>query len=267
MTASALLGPALWGFGAVLAASTALWIVSVVRKDASIVDPFWAPGFLLVTGVYLARTGGSPRGWLVCALVAVWAVRLGGHLVRRNLAEGEDARYAAWRDEHGPRYWWVSLFTVFWLQASILWVVSAPLLASVAGGGPLDAWAVVGAVVALGGITLEAVADAQLRAFKERPDSAGTVLDSGLWRYSRHPNYFGNAVLWWGLWMVAVGVGAWWTAVGPAVMTLLLLRVSGVTLLERRLTETRPGYEAYVRRTSAFVPWPPRDRDPPGGTG
>lgn len=254
-----LLGPGLAGLAAVSAAATLLWGVSLIRRDASIADPFWAPGFALVAATYLLRAGPSLRAWLVLAVVTLWAIRLGTHLLRRNLAHGEDPRYAAWRARHGARFWWVSLFTVFWLQACILWVVSAPLLGAVVAGGTPGALGWVGLLVGLGGLTVEAVADAQLRRFRARAGDGTGVLDTGLWRYSRHPNYFGNAVLWWGLWLVAADGGAWWTAVGPLLMTVLLLRVSGVTLLERGLRERRPAYDDYVRRTSAFVPWPPRD--------
>jgi len=146
---------------------------------------------------------------------------------------------------------------VFWLQAVLLWLVSMPLLAAVVSTRPLGPWDWLGGIVALVGLTLEAVADAQLSRFKKDPASKGRVLDTGLWRFSRHPNYFGDAVFWWGLGLVALGGGAWWSLVGPVVMTVLLLKVSGVTLLEEGLRRSRPGYEEYVRRTSAFVPWFP----------
>lgn len=252
------LDPALHGLAVVAAAMTLLWGVSVVRADASIVDAFWAPGFLLAALAYVLRTGASPRGILVTVLVGAWALRLGTHLLRRNLRHGEDARYAAWRRRHGRRFWWVSLFTVFWLQAVILWIVSAPLLgAAVAGGTPGALWWF-GAAVFLAGFLFEWVADRQLRHFRAGGDGAGRVLDTGLWAWSRHPNYFGNAVLWWGLWLIAADGGAWWTVFGPLTMTVLLLRVSGVTLLERDIEERRPAYAAYRRRTSAFVPRPPK---------
>ena len=234
-------------------------MISVRLQDASIVDPFWAPGFFLVALTY-AWVGGPvhSRALLSTGLVLMWALRLGLHLLRRNLSHGEDARYTAMRDRHGQRFAMVSLFTVFWLQALLLWIISAPLLGSVLGRGPLGIWDVLGTVTFLVGFGLEAVADRQLRRFRQRAGSQGKVLDTGLWRYSRHPNYFGNAVLWWGLYLIAVGAGAAWSFVGPLLMTFLLLKVSGVALLERGLRRTRPEYAAYVRRTSAFVPWPPK---------
>jgi steroid 5-alpha reductase family enzyme len=250
---------ALVGLGTVLLAMTLLWLVSLRLRDASIVDPFWAPGFSLVTVAYLlADDRFAPRGLLALVLVSLWAARLGIYLLRRNLRSGEDPRYRAMRDRHGHRFGRVSLFTVFWLQAVLLWIISAPLLGSVVSDAPLGAWDALGTALFLVGFLFEALADLQLNRFKADPANAGRVLDTGLWRYSRHPNYFGNAALWWGLYLVAVGGGAWWAAFGPLLMTFLLLRVSGVTLLEKGLVRSRSGYREYVERTSAFVPWPPR---------
>ena len=252
---------ALVGLGAVVAAFTLLWAVSVHLRDASIADPSWGPGFLLVGGAYLWAHGEvTPRGVLAVAFVAAWALRLGLHLLRRNRAHGEDARYAAMRAAHGERFRWLSLATVFWLQAVLLWIVSLPVLGAVVGSAPLGAWDAAGTAVFAAGFLTEAAADAQLTRFRSDPANRGKVLDRGLWRYSRHPNYFGDALLWWGLWLVAVGAEAAWTVAGPALMTFLLVKVSGVTLLERSLSKGRPEYADYVRRTSAFVPWLPRDR-------
>jgi len=254
-----LLHVALSGLGVVLVAMTVLWVLSLKLRDASIVDPFWAPGFFLVTAVYVwAAHPSSARGWILLALMAVWGARLGIHLLRRNLRHGEDRRYTAMREARGDAFPWVSLFTVFWLQAVLLWIVSAPLLAAVTSGEPLGWIDALGAVVCLAGILVEAVADRQLEAFKADPGNRGKVMDRGIWRYSRHPNYFGNAVLWWGAWLVAAGAGGAWTVFAPVLMTYLLLRVSGVALLERDIGERRAGYAEYVRRTSAFVPLPPR---------
>ncbi len=251
---------ALVGLGVVAAAFTLLWAVSLRLRDASIVDPFWGPGFLLTGAAYLWGHGSvTPRALLALGLVTVWAVRLGRHLLVRNRARGEDPRYAAMRLSHGARFPWVSLGTVFWLQAVLLWIVSLPVLGAVVSTAPLGAWDAAGAGVFLAGFLMEAAADVQLNRFRADPANRGTVLDRGLWRYSRHPNYFGDAVLWWGLWLVAVGGEAPWTVVGPLLMTFLLRKVSGVTLLERSLVRGRRGYADYVRRTSAFVPWFPRD--------
>jgi steroid 5-alpha reductase family enzyme len=250
---------ALAGLGAVLVALTLLWGVSLRLRDASIIDAFWGPGFALATLVYWLTDGtGGVRGTLVLVLVAAWAARLGLHLLRRNRGQGEDPRYAAMRTRHGDAWGRVSLFRVFWLQGVILWIVSAPLFAAVRSAGVLGAIDYAGALIVLAGLALESVADRQLMRFRADPSNKGHVLDSGLWRYSRHPNYFGDAVLWWGLYTIAVGGGAYWTIFAPVIMTFLLLKVSGVPLLETSLSTTRPGYAEYVRRTSSFVLWPPK---------
>ena len=251
----------LTGLVAVITAMTLLWLLSLRLCDVSIVDPFWPWGFVLVGCTY-AMARGSP-GWrtmLLLGLLAAWALRLGWHLLRRNRAHGEDPRYAAMRHGHGPAFAWVSLFTVFWLQAVLLWLVSAPVLGVVLSDEAWWGWwDLAGFPLALIGVVMEAVADRQLRRFRRDPANRGQVLDTGLWRYSRHPNYFANAVLWWGIYIIAVGSGAAWTVFGPLLMTVLLLRVSGVALLERGLRQTRRGYDDYVRRTSAFIPWFPRE--------
>lgn len=247
------------GFAVVLFAMTLLWLLSLRLQDSSIVDPFWGPGFALVTATYVVVDGRfGARGLLALVLVSAWAARLGYHLWMRNRRTGEDPRYRAMRDRHGARFGWVSLFTVFWLQAVLLWIISAPLAGSVLSVAPLGILDLAGTLTFLIGFMLEAVADRQLDRFRADSTNKGRVLDTGLWRYSRHPNYFGNAVLWWGLYLVAMGGGAYWTIFGPALMTYLLLRVSGVTLLERSLRTSRPGYAEYIERTSAFVPWPPK---------
>lgn len=247
------------GLCVVFSAFTFLWIVSVRLKDASIVDPFWGPGFLIAALTYLLVDGSfGIRGQVVVALVAVWSVRLAYHLLVRNRKEGEDKRYQQMREGRGDAFWWQSLYSIFWLQAGLLWVISAPLFGAIVSDVPLGAWDVAGALFFAVGLSFEAVADSQLARFKDDPANKGEVLDTGLWRYSRHPNYFGETVLWWGLYLFAVGAGQHWTVVGPLLITFLLLKVSGVTMLEENLKSSRPGYEEYVKRTSTFVPWPPK---------
>ncbi|MDX1493779.1 MAG: DUF1295 domain-containing protein [Longimicrobiales bacterium] len=249
---------ALPGLAVALVAFTLLWGLSVKLRDASIVDPFWGPGFLLVAVTYFLVDGSDgTRGRIVVLLVSFWAVRLGYHLLVRNRKEGEDKRYRQMREARGDAFWWQSLFTIFWLQAVLLWIISAPLLGSIVSDAPLNLWDVAGALFFAVGLSFEAVADSQLARFKAHPANEGKVLDTGLWRYSRHPNYFGEAVLWWGFYLFAVGGGAYWTVVGPILITFLLLKVSGVTMLEENLKSSKPGYEEYVRKTNAFVPWPP----------
>ncbi len=256
------LAPVLWKTALLVAAAmAALWVVSVRLRDASIADVFWGIGFALVgwAAALLSPGVGGPRAALAVALVTAWGARLGWHLARRSRGRGEDPRYAAMRRAHGARFWWVSLFTVFLLQGALLWVVSLPVQAAAARpSAALGALDLAGAALWLAGFLVEAIADRQLARFRADPASRGRVMDRGLWRLSRHPNYFGDALLWWGLGLLGAAAGAPWTLVGPLVMTFLLLKVSGVALLEKDIAERRPGYRAYVRRTSAFVPWFPR---------
>jgi len=258
------LGPLVLGLGVALVLFTVAWLVHLALEDASIVDPLWGPAFLVVTVAYLVATGGSgPRRTLLLTLVALWGLRLGAYLLRRKWGEPEDHRYAAMRARWGERRFpWLSLVIVFWLQAVILWVVSWPLFQAVRADRPagltwLDG---VGVVLFVVGFVFETVGDWQLARFKADPANRGRVMDLGLWRYTRHPNYFGECVLWWGFGLIALATGfaeAWWTLVSPVAMTFLLLRVSGVSLLEETIEERRPRYREYVQRTNAFVPgWP-----------
>jgi len=247
-----------------LAAVSVLWLISLWRRDASVVDPFWGPGFVLIAGVaYALGDGYEPRRLLISGMVAIWGLRLGAHLLARNLHEGEDRRYAAMRAHWGASFRWVSLATVFLLQGVLMWLISLPLqlVASAARPAQLTPFDLIGVALWGVGIFFEAVGDAQLRRFKADPENRGKVLDTGLWAYTRHPNYFGDAMVWWGMFTVAAAVpGGWWTVFSPALMTFFLLRVSGVTMLERDIADRRPGYREYVERTSAFFPWPPERR-------
>lgn len=261
------LSPALWAAAAVAACMLGLWLLSLRLRDVSLVDLFWGPGFALVGWVELWRVGEpTPRRLLVAVLLTLWAARLAGYLAWRNLGRGEDPRYAAMRARGGPGWWWKSLFVVFGLQGVLIGVVSLPvqalmLLPGPGALGPLD---LLGALVCLAGVAFEGVGDLQLARFKADPSNRGKVMDRGLWRYTRHPNYFGDFLVWWGLFLACASTP--WAvlgAVGPAVMTWLLLRVSGVALLEQSMS-ARPGYADYVARTSAFFPRPPRAPAPQG---
>jgi steroid 5-alpha reductase family enzyme len=238
----------------------ATWAESVRRADASIVDPVWGPAFVLValTGA-LAGDGDPARRWLLLALTTAWGLRLGAHLLRRKLGDPEeDRRYAAMRRDH-PRFAPWSLFWVFGVQGLLVLVVSLPLQAGAQADGALDALALPGVALFLFGLAFEAVGDRQLERFKADPSTEGRVMDRGLWRYTRHPNYFGDACVWFGLCLVVLPAGGtWWTVVGPVVMTVLLTRVSGASLLEKDIGQRRPGYREYVERTSGFLPLPPR---------
>jgi steroid 5-alpha reductase family enzyme len=258
-------GLALVSAAAIVVLMAATWGLSLAVRDASIVDSVWSLGFVVVAAVALvAGPGVFERRLLVFALVAVWGARLSLHVTRRNRGAGEDFRYQAFRARWGSRFWWVSLFTVFLLQGAIMFVVSLPIQAAGAGTTPSALGLLDGVGIALWivGFAFETVGDAQLARFKADPANRGTVMDRGLWRYTRHPNYFGDATLWWGIGLVALATPFGpWALVGPAVMTFMLVRVSGVAMLERTIAERRPGYAEYVRRTSAFVPLPPRSGD------
>lgn len=249
--------------GVVLAVTTVVWGASLIVRDVSIIDVFWGPLFALQSWMH---RGDAPDPGLLAdvavALVTVWALRLAVHIARRARGSGEDPRYGAMRKAGGPGWAARSLATVFWLQGALAWIVAWP--AAVAARSHVDPGVVgwIGAAVAAFGATFEAVADAQLTRFKTGPERRAGLLDRGLWRYSRHPNYFGDAVFWWGLWILSAAAGGAWTVFAPFLMTGLLMKVSGVPLVESRLEETRPGYRDYVRRTPAFVPWFPREPGP-----
>jgi steroid 5-alpha reductase family enzyme len=258
------LTPALIGLGIILTASTLVWMISVRLEDASIADICWGLGFVLLAGLYCVLSPTlTPRSWLVAVLVTLWGTRLSLHILRRHRHSGEDPRYQAMRASHGRAFWWRSLFTVFWLQGAILWFVALPVLVAVLAARPAALTLVdgLGIVIFVVGFGFEVVGDSQLERFRAEPSNRGTVLDRGLWRYTRHPNYFGDATLWWGLYAIAAATpGGWLTVSSPALMTFLLMRVSGVTLLEDGLKASKPGYHAYIARTSAFFPWFVRDR-------
>lgn len=240
----------------------AAWLTSLVLRDTSVVDVFWGLGFVAAAGAAAAWTSSSlpVRGWVILLLTVLWALRLSGHIALRNWGRGEDRRYAAWRQAHGSAWPLRSLFTVFLLQGVLCWIVSLPLQVGITATGPtaptvLDA---VGAVLWLTGFCWEAIADYQLLRFRRDPVNEGRVLTSGLWSWSRHPNYFGEMTLWWGFYLLAASTpGGWLSVVSPLLITFLLLRVSGVPMTDR-LMKTRPEWRAYAQRTPAFWPRPPR---------
>jgi steroid 5-alpha reductase family enzyme len=238
----------------------ATWLVSIAIRNASIVDIVWGSGFVVVaitTHVRDDTTGALD--WLVTVLVAAWGLRLSAHLGIRNHGGGEDFRYRAMRKRWGPRFWLISLLTVFVLQGVLMWVVSLPVQLVRAGTSPgIGVFAVIGAFVAVCGLAIETTADIQLRAFRADPSNAGKVMDRGLWAWTRHPNYFGDVVFWWGVVIAVLSVGvAWWGIIGGTLMNFLLVQVSGVAMLERSLSKRKEGWDDYVRRTPAFLPRPP----------
>lgn len=258
--------------GVILSLMITLWLLSLVLRDASIVDIFWGTGFVIAAWVALALAPDKslPRPWLLVGLATVWGLRLSLHLLRRNWGRPEDFRYAEWRRQNGARWWWFSLFQVFLLQGVLMWIVSAPLIVGrgVGSAATLNWLDGLGLAVWLVGFFFEAVGDWQLARFKADPANRGKLLDSGVWRYTRHPNYFGDAAQWWGFFLIAAAAGRAFTIFSPLVMTFLLVRVSGVGMLEKTLKDSKPGYREYIRRTSAFVPWFPRPaqvESPQGG--
>jgi steroid 5-alpha reductase family enzyme len=253
---------AVTGYAAIAVAvlMAALWLASIPLRDVSIVDPAWGPAFVLVAVVAaLTADGCVGRRWLLAAMTGVWGLRLGSYLLVRKLGDrSEDRRYAVMRERRGASFVPWSLVMIFGVQGLLVLIVSLPVQVAAGRGGALSAAIIPGVLLWAVGFAFESIGDEQLRRFKARSDSHGQVMDQGLWRYTRHPNYFGDFCVWWGLWLVALTAGqTWWTFVGPVVMSILLIRVSGAGLLEKDIGNRRPGYADYIRRTSGFFPRPP----------
>jgi steroid 5-alpha reductase family enzyme len=241
-----------------------LWLISLVLKNSSIVDIFWGSGFFIANWVYfsLASDGFLVRKLVIGLLVTIWGLRLTLHILTRNWGRPEDFRYQKWREEAGGKWWWQSLFRVFFLQGLLMWIISIPLLAAQSAApsaGYLTVFDLLGIALWGIGFFFESVGDLQLARFKTDPANKDRVMDRGVWQYTRHPNYFGDSAQWWGYYLIAISAGGWWAVFSPILMTLFLLRVSGVALMEKTL-KTRPGYREYIERTSAFIPWLPRKK-------
>jgi steroid 5-alpha reductase family enzyme len=239
-----------------------LWLVSLAIKNASIVDIFWGVGFAAIASITFTRADGyHNRKLLITSLAVIWGLRLAAHIGWRNHGKGEDFRYHAMRKRIGPRFALVSLFIVFGLQGVLMWLISLPLQVAQISREPasLTSLDFCGALFWAVGFAFESIGDLQLSKFKADPANKGNVMDRGLWAYTRHPNYFGDALLWWGFFLIASATpGGWWTVISPLMMTTLLMKVSGVALLEKTLVKTRPEYREYTQRTSAFLPMPPK---------
>lgn len=249
----------LLGLAAMMALAIATWLLSLWRNDVSIVDSLWSMLFLAATCIYVEQGNPSSlRAWLVLALVSLWALRLTIYITARNWGEPEDRRYKAIRARNQPHFAVKSLYLVFLLQGALAWIISLPLLVAAGSARPLSWLDCLGAVVVVSGIAFEAIGDWQLARFKAAPGNRDLVMDQGLWRYTRHPNYFGESCVWWGFYLLALSAGGWWSFVAPLLMTAMLLKVSGVALLEKDIAERRPGYARYVRQTNAFIPGPRR---------
>lgn len=250
----------LWTLAWVGLAMGLLWLLSLLSGDLGVADIFWGIGHILIAVAAARSEAADARQLLAFTLVSIWGIRLALYLIVRSRGQGEDPRYRSMREKGGKLFGVTSLFTVFVFQGVGMWTLSLPVQAAVRSPTPreLTPLDLAGAAVWFVGFAIEAVADVQLALFKRKPQNAGVVMDRGLWHYSRHPNYFGDAVAWWGLGLIGLATGAWWSLAGPLVLTVYLMRVSGVPV-ERRLRQTRPAYAAYVECTSAFVPRPPKE--------
>ena len=246
----------------ILVLMTILWVVSIFTKNVSIVDIFWGLGFVITCSVYFAHSpGNEQRKLLILILTSLWGIRLSAYIGWRNAGKGEDFRYREFRKKYGEnRYWWISYFQTFLLQGVLMWLISAPLLGAQfysAHGGPglIDLF---GSMVWLTGFVFEAGGDYQMAKFRANPSNKGKVMNKGFWHYTRHPNYFGDSTVWWGFGIICAAAGSHIPLLGSLLMTALIIKVSGVALLEKSLNSTKPGYREYIEQTSSFIPWFPK---------
>ena len=241
---------------------TLLWIWSIFIKNVSIVDIFWGLGFVVVNTFYVFMSGElNARKILILTLVSIWGLRLAIYLAFRNIGKGEDFRYQEFRKNYGPkRYWWFSFFQTFLLQGALIMIVSLPLLGinSSTSNGTLNVLDYIGIAVWLIGFTFEAGGDFQLARFKNNLKNNGKVLNTGFWKYTRHPNYFGDSAVWWAYAIFSIAAGSYWQIIGAIIMTLLIIKISGVRLLEKTLKESKPQYRDYIKKTNSFFPWFPK---------
>lgn len=246
----------------IMAMMLVLWVFSVILKNVSIVDPFWGLGFVITTVFYFSRTEGfETRKILILVLTAIWGLRLFSYILWRNAGKGEDFRYREFRRKYGEkRYWWISFFQTFMLQGLLMWLISVPLLGAQyhSDNNNLNLLDYAGILVWITGFVFEAGGDYQLARFKANPENKGRVLDKGFWKYTRHPNYFGDTSVWWGYALICMASGSYIPVLGSLLMTFLIIKISGVALLEKSLKEQKPQYAEYIRKTSAFIPLPPK---------
>ena len=251
----------LQGLLLILCLMTTLWIVSVVLKNVSIVDMFWGFGFVLVNTFYFFNTEPTPAKIILLVLVAVWGLRLSIYLAIRNIGKPEDFRYQEFRKKYGEnRYWWISFFQTFLLQGILMFIISLPLLGVnlYSTSQSLSFLDYLGILIWTIGFIFEAGGDIQLARFKANKANKGKVLNTGLWHYTRHPNYFGDSAVWWGFGLICLSSGSYLYATGSVIMTLLIIKVSGVALLEKSLKDQKPQYKEYIEKTSSFIPWFPK---------
>lgn len=250
----------LYGLYAMLALGFAGWLISLYRNNVTHVDSMWSLFFVVAGFTYASQIAGSnTRSLIVLSLLTLWAVRLCVYLTWRNWGPHEDHRYAAIRSNNSPGFAFKSLYIVFGLQAVLAWIISLPVLGAVDSAEPINILDIIGIALLGFGLVWETLADWQLSVFKANAQNKSKVLNSGVWRYSRHPNYFGECCVWWGFYLIALAAGAWWAIPSALLMTLLLLKVSGVSLLEQTISERRPQYADYMRTTNAFIPGCPKE--------
>ena len=246
----------------ILAAMCLLWIISIIIKNVSIVDIFWGLGFVITCWYYFFTVNNSGiRNIFLSTMVTIWGLRLSIFIGFRNNGKGEDFRYQEFRKKYGEnRYWWISFFQTFLLQGLLMWLISAPLLGSQYWGHdkPLGVLDYFGIIIWIIGFTFEAGGDFQLTRFRADPSNRGKVLNTGFWKYTRHPNYFGDAAAWWGYGIMCLSAGSYIPVLGSLLMTALIIKVSGVALLEKSLVSQKPQYKEYIEKTNAFIPWFPK---------
>lgn len=257
-----------WGLFGIIALTiwtlmTILWVVSLLMKNAGIVDIFWGLGFVIVNWVafFLTSDITLPRHWLLNIIVTIWGLRLFLHIFLRNKGKPEDFRYADFRKKYGKKFWWFSYLQTFMLQGVLMLLISTPLIITQYANQPskLGFLEYLGLVIWVIGFFFEAVGDYQLNRFIKNPQNKGKLLDSGVWKYTRHPNYFGDSAQWWGYFLIACAVPfGFLTVFSPIIMTFFLIKVSGVAMLERSMADRKPGYKEYMRTTNAFIPWFPK---------
>ncbi|MFM9835524.1 MAG: DUF1295 domain-containing protein [Methylophilaceae bacterium] len=236
------------------------WFVNLARSNVTHVDSMWSLFFCLTAyTTALFSEGLSTRAAIVIALVTIWAARLCVYLTWRNWGPHEDLRYAEIRKNNEPYFWLKSIYIVFGLQALLAWVISISLYAAIDSNVPIKSLDYLAIILFVFGFIWEVMADKQLSKFKSNPQNKDKVLNTGVWRYSRHPNYFGECCIWWSFYLFSLATGAWWTIISPLLMTLLLLKVSGVSLLEKTIVSRRPAYAEYTRNTNAFIPGLPKE--------
>jgi len=245
---------------------TIMWLLSLKLKNTSIVDIIWGFGFVLVNWVafFVSQESYPVRSWILNILVTLWGLRLTTHILLRNWGKPEDFRYAAWREEHGKKWWWYSYLQTFLLQGTLVFFISAPLIHTQSTATPtsIGILEVLGIILWAIGFFFETVGDIQLERFKKNPENKGKLLNTGVWRYTRHPNYFGDSAQWWGFYLIAAGSTlGFLTIFSPIIMTYFLVKVSGVAMLEKSMADRKPGYREYMQTTNAFIPWFPKKKN------